>query len=175
VKGVPTFLLYRGGAIDPTHSKVRIPSEHDCTRGPSDREIGWASTFPGRAESGAPARAPGTLGGLDMVGPDEQPQLRGRERRALRRLAHGLRPLVQVGEQGLTESVIAAVDVALRDHELVKLEIAREREQRALLADAAAARTQSALAGLIGRMAILYRPAQDPGKRRIDVSGGGGA
>ena len=98
------------------------------------------------------------------------PQLSGRARRALRRLAHGLRPLVQIGGQGLSEGVVAAVDVALRDHELIKLEIAHERDERARLADEVAERTGSALAGLIGHMAILYRPAPDPARRRISVS-----
>jgi RNA-binding protein len=101
---------------------------------------------------------------------DAAPVLSGRERRALRRLAHGLRPFVQVGGQGLSDGLIAAVEVALRDHELVKLEITREREERALLADEVASRTGSAVAGLIGKMAILYRPARDPEKRRIELS-----
>ena len=113
----------------------------------------------------------GTLGSL-MTDPDAAPELSGRQRRALRRLAHGLRPLVQVGGQGLSESLIEAVDVALRDHELVKLEIARDREERELLADTVALRTRSAIAGLIGKMAILYRPASDPAKRRIELSAG---
>ena len=98
------------------------------------------------------------------------PELGGRERRALRRLAHDLRPVVQVGGGGLSDGLIAAVDAALRDHELVKLEIARERDERAELADAVAARTRSALAGMVGKIAILYRPAPDPAKRRIDLS-----
>jgi RNA-binding protein len=98
------------------------------------------------------------------------PQLTGRDRRALRRQAHALRPVVQVGAAGVGESLLAAVDVALRDHELVKLEIARERDERALLADEVAARTGSAVAGLIGRMAILYRPAAEPERRRIRLA-----
>jgi RNA-binding protein len=160
VAGVPTFHLYRGGAIDPTHSKVRIPSEHDCTRGPSDPQnrmgLNLSGTYAPRA--------------MDAPDPDAAPVLSGRERRALRRLAHGLRPVVQVGGSGVTDGVIAALDVALRDHELVKLEIAHEREERALLADEVASRTGSAVAGLIGKMAILYRPARDPDKRRIELS-----
>jgi RNA-binding protein len=98
------------------------------------------------------------------------PQLSGRARRELRRLAHGLRPVVQIGAQGVSDGLIAAVDVALRDHELVKLEIAHEREERERLADEVAERTGSAVAGRIGRMAILYRPAPDPARRRIAVS-----
>jgi RNA-binding protein len=103
------------------------------------------------------------------------PQLTGRDRRALRSQAHGLRPVVQVGAAAVGEGLLAAVDVALRDHELVKLEIARERDERALLADEVAARTGSAVAGLIGRMAILYRPAADPEQRRIRLAPAKGA
>lgn len=103
------------------------------------------------------------------------PQLTGRDRRALRSQAHGLRPVVQVGAAGVGESLLAAVDVALRDHELVKLEIARERDERALLAEEVAARTGSAVAGLIGRMAILYRPAANPQQRRIHLAPATGA
>jgi RNA-binding protein len=99
----------------------------------------------------------------------DAPVLSGRERRALRRLAHGLRPLVQVGAHGVTEALLAAVDVALRDHELVKLEILRERDERAALAETVATRTGSAVAGTIGKMVILYRPSRDPDKRRIDL------
>ena len=58
----------------------------------------------------------------------EAPELAGSDRRHLRRLAHELEPVVHVGAAGVTESVIAALDRALRDHELVKLRIARERD-----------------------------------------------
>jgi RNA-binding protein len=113
----------------------------------------------------------GTYAPRAMNAPDlDAPVLTGRERRALRRLAHGLRPLVQVGGQGVSDGLIAAVDVALRDHELVKLEIGCLRDERALIADEVASRTGSAVAGMIGKMAILYRPARDPDKRRIELS-----
>jgi RNA-binding protein len=100
------------------------------------------------------------------------PRLSGRDRRALRRQAHGLRALVQVGGAGLSDGLVAALDVALRDHELVKVEITREREEREQLADELAVRTGSAVAGRIGRMAILYRPAPDPARRRIALAAG---
>ena len=99
------------------------------------------------------------------------PSLTGRDRRALRRQAHGLRALVQVGSAGLSDALIAALDVALRDHELVKVEIAGERDERESLGDELAARTGSAVAGRIGRMAILYRPAPDPERRRVALAG----
>lgn len=113
----------------------------------------------------------GTYDPRAMDAPDlDAPVLTGRERRALRRLAHGLRPVVQVGAQGISDGLIAAVDVALRDHELVKLEISCARDERAQMAGEVASRTGSAVAGTIGKMAILYRPSRDPDKRRIELS-----
>jgi len=98
------------------------------------------------------------------------PELTGAQRKALRRLAHPLRPVVQLGAGGLSGSVLDAIDRALEDHELIKLKLAGERDERSSLAAEVAARTRSALAGLVGRVAILYRPARDPERRRIDPS-----
>jgi len=95
------------------------------------------------------------------------PALAGVDRRHLRRLAHDLNPVVQVGSAGITEAVQKALGTALRDHELVKLRLAGEREEREALAAELAARSGSALAGLVGQVAILYRPARDPERRRI--------
>ena len=93
--------------------------------------------------------------------------LSGSDRRHLRRLAHHLDPVVQVGAAGVTDAVVAALDRALGDHELVKLRIAHERDERREIADRLAAATRSAVAGLVGHTAVLYRPAPDPERRRI--------
>jgi RNA-binding protein len=98
--------------------------------------------------------------------------LSGAARRELRRLAHPLRPAVQVGEAGLSPRVMQAVEEALERHELIKLQIAHERELRRALAGEVAQRTGSELAGLVGHMAILYRPARDPERRRIALGAG---
>ncbi len=100
-------------------------------------------------------------------------ELSSAERKTLRRLAHGLRPLVQIGEAGLTPQVVAALDAALEDHELVKLKINHEREARRQLAERAARETGSAEAGSVGRITILFRPARDPERRRIDPTRAG--
>ena len=99
----------------------------------------------------------------------QAPDLAGSDRRHLRRLAHHLEPVVQVGAAGVTDGVVSALDRALRDHELVKLRIAHEREERREIADRLAAETRSALAGLVGHVAVLYRPAPEPERRRIEL------
>lgn len=93
--------------------------------------------------------------------------LRGTQRKYLRGVAHGLRPLVQVGKGGLTDTVLASVDSALAAHELVKVQIALEREERSDVAVQIEQRLGCECVGMVGRMAILYRQQPDPERRTI--------
>ena len=95
--------------------------------------------------SGADPRAPGP------------PTLSGRQRRHLRALANPLRPLVHVGEDGISEGVVEALGRALLDHELVKVRL-HEPESKKSMARALADSGGAALCGLVGHTAILYRP-----------------
>jgi RNA-binding protein len=95
--------------------------------------------------------------------------LKGSDRRHLRGLANPLKALVQVGGAGVTEGVLAAVEAALRDHELIKVRLSGEREERRELAARIAAAAGCELAGTIGRVAIFYRPAEDPADRNIQL------
>jgi RNA-binding protein len=84
--------------------------------------------------------------------------LTGKQSRHLRALAHALEPIVIVGKEGASEGVIAATGQALTDHELVKVRLPDlERDERDAIARAIAEGTKAALAGTIGRIAILYR------------------
>jgi len=94
------------------------------------------------------------------------PELAGFQRRHLRALAHALRPLVQVGAGGASASVLAAVDAALGDHELVKVRL-REPADKRTLARALAEGSGSALCGVVGHTVILYRP--HPERPRIEL------
>jgi RNA-binding protein len=94
-------------------------------------------------------------------------ELTGSDRRHLRRLAHAQDPVVQIGAAGITPGVISALDRALGDHELVKVRIAGGRDERHEIAVALAHETRSAVAGLVGHVAALYRPASNPERRRI--------
>lgn len=93
--------------------------------------------------------------------------LTGTQRKHLRGLAHGLDPVVHVGQKGLTAPVVDEIDRALEAHELIKVKLAGDRDERRAAAEAVAERTRSALAGTIGTMAILYRPHPEPEERRV--------
>lgn len=87
------------------------------------------------------------------------PVISSRARSHLRSLAHALKPVVQVGADGLTEAVIEAADIALTEHELIKVKLGQgfvgERKPAAReLADA----TEADLTQVIGKTIVLYRP-----------------
>jgi RNA-binding protein len=96
--------------------------------------------------------------------------LKGSQRKYLRGAAHGSRPLVQIGKGGLTPNVVDAIDNALAAHELIKVKLAVERDERERLVPIIERGTDCECVGTVGRMAIFYRQHPDPEKRKITFS-----
>jgi RNA-binding protein len=97
--------------------------------------------------------------------------LKGFEKKYLRGLAHGLKPVVLIGKEGITDGIVRAADEGLCQHELIKVKFNeyKEKEQKGPLTEALADRTGSALIGTIGHTAILFRLQTNPAKRRIQL------
>ncbi|HTQ35853.1 MAG TPA: YhbY family RNA-binding protein [Steroidobacteraceae bacterium] len=86
-------------------------------------------------------------------------QLTEKQRRHLRGLAHPLKPVVLLGNAGLTAAVVSETDRALTDHELIKVRLpGLERADRDAALAELAGRTTSAMVARIGHVAVLYRP-----------------
>lgn len=94
--------------------------------------------------------------------------LTGKQRRQLRALGHHLHAVVQVGDAGVTEGVIAATAQALEDHELVKVRIADDREGREAAIDELASGTGSQIAQVLGRTVLLFKRRKKRPKIRFD-------
>jgi len=107
-------------------------------------------------ESSAPSPVPGPRAS----------SLQGFQRRHLRKLAHGLRPVVHVGAAGISPSLLDALDRALDDHELVKVRL-HEPEDKKATARTLAERSGAELCGLVGHTVILYR--RHPEEPRIEL------
>jgi len=82
-------------------------------------------------------------------------------------MAHSYKPLVQIGKEGLSKNVLGAIDTALEAHELIKVKIAAERDQREQFVPVIEERLECECVGTVGRMAILYRQHPDLEKRKI--------
>lgn len=85
------------------------------------------------------------------------------QRQKLRGLAHHRKTLLQIGDKGLTENVVAELDHLLADHELIKVSIAvLDRATRKTLTEQLLSATDSELVQMIGRISIFYRAAKEP-------------
>jgi RNA-binding protein len=93
------------------------------------------------------------------------PQMKDSRRRQLREQVHSLKPLVQVGKNGVTEELIKTIDKALEDHELIKVKFLNYKTEKNELSRTIAQRTQSTLIDLIGNTAILYRKSHEATRR----------
>ncbi len=80
------------------------------------------------------------------------------QRRYLKGLANTLKPLVQIGKNGLTDNVLRSVDEVLEAHELMKIDILPSCQETAgELAVEIASATGSEIISELGRKIVLYR------------------
>mgnify|MGYP000571973338 CR=1 FL=1 len=80
----------------------------------------------------------------------------------LKGLAHSLKPVVLLGNNGLTEAVVAEIDFALNHHELIKVKIPTDdRETKALIVEAICRETQSTKVQVIGKTLIIFRQTEE--------------
>lgn len=84
--------------------------------------------------------------------------LTGKQRRFLRAEAHALEPVVSLGKEGLTDSLVSAVSSALLTHELIKVRVLDNSPlERHEAAESLPKAAHAELVGLIGRILILYK------------------
>lgn len=85
-----------------------------------------------------------------------------KQKQFLKGLAHDKKPVVQLGNNGLTEGVVAEIENALNHHELIKVKIPTDdRDEKQLIADAIIRETQSNKIQIIGHTLVLYKPSDD--------------
>ena len=94
--------------------------------------------------------------------------LNNAQRQHLRRLAHTLKPILQIGKAGLTDQVRISVDQVLTAHELVKLKFVGSKEEKERLVAALSHQTRCQIVGVIGNTAVLYRQHPLKDKRKIE-------
>jgi len=91
--------------------------------------------------------------------------LTNQQKRYLRGLTHNLAPVVTVAEKGLSENVMAEIEQALDHHELIKVKLRGDRDQRHQWSERIARDVRAELVHRIGQVACYYRP--DTRKPRI--------
>lgn len=111
---------------------------------------------------------------FDMNKKKKQPKtiISNKEARHLRSLGHHLTPLVMLGREGVTDTVLASLDILLTKRELLKVKIQNNCPlDRKKAAEKLSAATGAAVAQVIGKMILLYRHNPDlPTEKRISLA-----
>lgn len=79
----------------------------------------------------------------------------------LKTLSHSLKPVVMIGQNGLSHGVLDEIINSLDVHELIKVKIGGEdRAERAQITGEITNKTKCMLVKTIGKQAIFYRPSE---------------
>ena len=83
-------------------------------------------------------------------------------KKTLKIRAHALKPVVLIGQQGLSAAVLNELVQALAHHELIKVKLPQlERDEKSLLTAEIIAQSGAALVQSMGRMLTLYKEKED--------------
>ena len=94
---------------------------------------------------------------------DTGSKLGAEEKKQLRAIGHSLKPIVTVAGAGLTEGVLAELNRALDDHELIKVKIAvGDRELKHTTITRLCEHSGAILVQTIGNIALILRKAKKP-------------
>ncbi len=78
-------------------------------------------------------------------------------KKKLKAQAHSLKPVIIVGQAGLTDAVLAETEIALNTHELIKVKVRAERDERNKINEKMCTTTGATLIQSIGQIAVIYR------------------
>ena len=98
-------------------------------------------------------------------------KLAGFQRKYLRGLAHKTKPVVFIGQKGITETLNRSINDALTAHELIKVKYVdfKDKENKTEMAGIIEKTHDCEMVGMIGHTAIFYRRHPDDEKRKIDM------
>jgi RNA-binding protein len=89
--------------------------------------------------------------------------LTGKQKRYLRGLGHGIKPVIMVGKGEISAALIMETDEALASHELIKVKILEGcLLDREVVAEGVADACKADIAQILGRTFLLYRRAKEP-------------
>jgi RNA-binding protein len=96
-------------------------------------------------------------------------ELTSQQRKFLTKEAHRLSPVVMVGQKGITDGLISMVKESLDNHELIKVKFLDFKENRREISDEICEKCQAYLIRVVGNIAIIFKPQEDPAKRQYKL------
>ena len=88
--------------------------------------------------------------------------LTGKQKNYLRGIAHNLNPVVMLGNKGLTDAVMNEIELALDQHELIKIKLpGNDKAEKVALLALITTKSNSVPVQLIGRVGVIYRVSEN--------------
>ena len=93
------------------------------------------------------------------------------QKKQFKSIGHHLKPVLIVADNGVTEGVVAELERALNDHELIKIQVrVAERDDRLAVIEELCKAGKAELAQVIGKMALLYRKNPKANRNLSNIS-----
>lgn len=93
------------------------------------------------------------------------------QKKQFKSIGHHLKPVVIVADNGLTEGLMAELERAINDHELIKVQFRiTDRDERRSIIDQLCQNSSCELVQVIGKMALVYRKNARPNKNLSNIS-----
>ncbi len=78
-------------------------------------------------------------------------------KKQLKSLAHALKPVIIVGQSGLTESVLNEINITLDTHEVIKIKNRAEKDDRKIISEQITREMKAELIQSIGQIIVIFR------------------
>lgn len=98
------------------------------------------------------------------------PKLSNAQKKYLRTIGHGLKPIVTVADKGLSEAVLTEIERAIGDHELIKIKlVVADRALRSEIIDQICQQCDAVQVQAIGKIVLIYRKNNKPNPRLSNI------
>ena len=89
-------------------------------------------------------------------------KLTNNQKKYLRSIAHDLKPVVMIGQHGLSEAVLAELRSTMAIHELLKIKVrAENRDEKQQIIDKIVEFSEAAIVQVIGGVLVIYKPFEE--------------
>jgi len=96
-------------------------------------------------------------------------KINNKQRKFLKSKAHHLKPVIVIGKDEISKSIIEAIDHSIDSHELIKIKFNHHKDKKREIIDDINKKIDAQLIGVIGNVAIVYRQNKDINKRKYFI------
>jgi RNA-binding protein len=92
------------------------------------------------------------------------------DKKQLRAIGHNLKPVILVGQKGISDSLLAETDRSLNDHELIKIKLASaDRDLRRQQIEEVCTSCNAEVVQTVGRVALIFRKSTRPNPKTSNL------